>query len=76
MWGSAKGTGFWKMVKAVNRVGTIKEENRVLNQEIELQYFVVSAKDKMSFLLCNATVAAVNSYSMKQHYETQRGHKI
>ena len=40
-----------------------------------MQYFLVSNKNKMCCLLCDATVSCMKKYNAKLHYETHEEHK-
>ena len=63
------------MSKPNIRKRTLQEEERVLNEEWELQFYVVSVKDKMTCLLCNSMITTVKKYNANQHYTTHKNHK-
>ncbi len=52
-----------------------KEENRTFNDEWELQYYLISAKNKMIYLLCDTTISTVKKCNAHQHYATHKNHK-
>ncbi len=43
---------------------TLQEENRTINDEWELQYFRISARDKINCLLRDTTISTVNKYNV------------
>ncbi len=53
----------------------MKEENRTFNHEWELQYYLISVKDKMICLLCDTKISTVNKYNAHQHYATHKNYK-
>ena len=57
------------------RKRTLQEERRVINEEWELQFYVVAVKDKIMCLLCNSMITAVKKCNAKQHYTTHKNHK-
>ena len=50
------------MSKPNIRKRTLQEERRVFDEEWELQFYVVAAKDKMMCLLCNSMITTVKKY--------------
>lgn len=54
---------------------TLKEENRFFNEDWELQYYLVSAKDRMICLLCDTAISTLKKFNAHQHYNTHKDHK-
>uniref|UniRef100_A0A6P7F1W9 General transcription factor II-I repeat domain-containing protein 2A-like n=1 Tax=Diabrotica virgifera virgifera TaxID=50390 RepID=A0A6P7F1W9_DIAVI len=54
---------------------TLKAENRLFNEEWELQYFLISSNDKMVCLLCSTVITTIKKYNANQHYMTHSNHK-
>ncbi|UYV83466.1 K02A2.6-like [Cordylochernes scorpioides] len=51
------------------------DKNRLFNEEWELQYFLISSKDKMVCFLCSTVITTIEKYNAKQHYMTHLSHK-
>lgn len=54
---------------------TLKEENRIFNEEWGLQYFLVNSGGKMSCLLCDTTIVMVKKFSSQQHCALHKDNK-
>lgn len=54
---------------------TLKEENRIFNEEWGLQYFLVNSGGKMSCLLCDTTIVTVKKFNAQQHYALHKDNK-
>ena len=54
---------------------TLKEENRIFNEEWELQYFLVNSGGKMSCLLCDTAIVTVKKFNAQQHYALHKDNK-
>ncbi|XP_043563378.1 uncharacterized protein LOC122558646 [Chiloscyllium plagiosum] len=52
-----------------------QEENRVFNEEWELQHFPVAMKDKMMCSLCNTIITPVKKCNAYQQFATHEDHK-
>ena len=62
-------------IMAPKRKRTLNEEGRVFNEGWGMQYFFVPNKDKICYLLCDATISCMKKYNAKLHYETHEKHK-
>ncbi|UYV66688.1 EPM2AIP1 [Cordylochernes scorpioides] len=62
-------------IMSKNKKRTLKDENRLFNEEWELQYFLISSKDKMVCLLCSTVLTTIKKYNANQHYMTHSNHK-
>lgn len=54
---------------------TLKEENRIFNEEWGLQYFLVNIGGKMSCLFCDAAIVTIKKFNAQQHYALHKDNK-
>lgn len=50
------------------------EENKVFNEGWKLQYYLISAKNKMICLSCNSAISTLKKFGAHQHYNTHKDH--
>lgn len=62
------------MSKTLKR--SLKEENRIFNEEWELQYFLVNSGGKMSCLLCDTIIVTVKKFNAQQHYALHKDNRL
>ena len=61
-------------IMAPKRKRTLNKEGRVFNEEWG-GTILVPNKDKMCYLLCDATISCMKKYNAKLHYKTHEKHK-
>lgn len=49
----------------------IDSECRTFKDQWNIQYFVIESSKKALCLICNETIAVLNEYNIKRHYETK-----